>query len=171
MALSMNDAILLAIEQGYRISPNGEVIGKKGKVLAPITDTRGYRYFNVREKGQRKTLKVLIHRLQAHSIFGEAIFEEGVHVRHLDGDARNNAQSNLALGSSHDNIMDRTATDRQVHAVKAATVLRKLTDDQVRAAREARAKGARVIDLAEEYGVVKGTMSMLLRGIMYGHVR
>lgn len=47
----------------------------------------------------------------------------------------------------------------------------KLTEDEVVAARAERAKGARVIDLADEYGVSKSTMSTALRGLAWKHVR
>lgn len=56
---------------------------------------------------------------------------------------------------------------REMHERGRARNGSKLTSDKVRIIRERRAMGARQIDLAEQYGVNNGTISMIVRGIRW----
>lgn len=87
----------------YQVSSLGRVRGvKRGKVLAPATDNRGYLFVNLSKKGKVKVYKV--HRLVALTFIGDR--PEGQQVRHLDSCKTNNCRDNLAYGTVYQNNMD-----------------------------------------------------------------
>lgn len=121
----------IAHEKGYRVNDEGIVTGLKGSAVG-FTHSGGYRKFKIRDdKGNN--LDVSIHRLQAYQKFGDSIYEEGMVVRHLDGDPKNNTKDNIAIGTMRDNIMDRPARERLEHALHATSFVRKYDKEEVRA--------------------------------------
>lgn len=54
-----------------------------------------------------------IHKFVAYILYGEESFKGGVEVRHLDGNTLNLAKSNLLLGSSSENQLDKAVSDRR----------------------------------------------------------
>ena len=73
-----------------------------GKTLSPKSQTSGHLSVHLSKKGKPK--QFLLHRLVAFS-FVEGYFD-GAHVRHLDGDCKNNNITNLDWGSMSDNSRD-----------------------------------------------------------------
>lgn len=133
--LSKNaETILIAYEKGYRVD-DGKVISPfSGKPRKLQMDTRGYPRFSVRVKnnGYWETEDVLVHRLAAYQKYGERIFDQGIEVRHLDNDVKNNLFHNLDIGTPHQNSMDRPEERRFKESVDASTHLRKFTDREIR---------------------------------------
>ena len=101
----LNTNLLFSYKKGYRVTKEGRVIGVKGKFLSSIPLNRaGYHFFSIRYNEERRI--ILTHRLQAYQKFGDKIFEEGIMVRHLNGDPRDNSWDNIAIGTQSDNMMD-----------------------------------------------------------------
>ena len=110
------NAIQLAYRKGYRVDDDGRV--RKCQVKKSRNDVR--LVFNV-GVGRGERYPVPVHRLQAFQKFGDAMFEPGIVVRHLDGDSTNNRPDNILIGTGSDNAMDRPAADRQAHASLAGS--------------------------------------------------
>jgi len=105
----------LAASLGFRISEDGTIVThSSGKAITLSTDKDGYKEFSFGPKANRK--KCRVHRFNAWFRFGEAIYEPNIVCRHLDGNPSNNHINNIALGTQHDNIMDRPAEERRLHA-------------------------------------------------------
>lgn len=127
-----NKLVLLAIEMGYTYDDKGNIYGPKGNVLVS-PEHRGRKYFTIRSDklvGYRSTKTIPVHRFIAYGLFGDKALEKGTKVRHLDGDPLNNAQSNLKLGTHSENMMDIPKEKRVAHAKRAASFVRKFTDEQ-----------------------------------------
>ena len=117
--------IIYAAQNGYEIDKEGNVFSKNGK-LSLYNDSRGYLSFSVFRC--KSSDMVPVHRYQAYNKFGNAIFEEGIVVRHFDGNQKNNSWDNLLLGSQKENSMDRLPSDRIKHAINGSNHIRKFTD-------------------------------------------
>ena len=105
----------LAASLGYTISSDGSVItGPNGKIYAQGRNKYGHLVFYFGPKTDRK--KCFVHRLVAWFKFGKAIYEPNIVCRHLDGNPANNHPDNIALGTQSENMMDRPAKVRHLHA-------------------------------------------------------
>lgn len=105
--------IIQAYEMGYRIDAEGNVIGLKNGVLKCSNDS-GYYRFSIRVEGEHKTVKV--HRLQAYQKYKNKMFKKGIVVRHKNGNPLDNSFENILIGTSSDNMMDRTKEQRILNA-------------------------------------------------------
>ena len=72
--------------------------------------------------------------------------------------------AHLRFDTRAGNVADMVARDR------ASKHQRKLTDEQIVLLRERRALGAKQKDLAEQFGITDGQVSMIVRGIRWPHV-
>lgn len=133
----MNKAVLNAYNKGYRVI-NGEVISPfSGKSRTVRPDEQGYDRFNIAciEDSSKKD-SVCVHKLVAYQKFGSAIFEDGIEVRHLDGDKRNNLSSNIEYGTALDNAADKDPKVTKAAAITASTHIRKFTDVEMEEIRQ-----------------------------------
>lgn len=128
-AMRYNQNEKKAFEKGYRITDEGKVIGLRGEEIG-FTQTNGYPTFKVRDIKNKK-LNVSSHRLQAYQKFGDKIYEDGIVVRHLDGDKHNNSVDNIEIGSYSDNYMDQPEHVRVARAKHAASFVKKYNDAEV----------------------------------------
>lgn len=147
----------MAAAKGYYVDADGKAFGPNG-MLRPYGGSDGYARFTVRDDTNR-CLKVKVHRMQAFQQYGQAIYEPGIVVRHLDGNKFNNSGSNIAIGTYSDNSFDRPMEHRVAHARVATSYVRKLSDDDVARMRALRAEGSKIDDLASLFGVSKGCVS------------
>lgn len=96
---------------GYQIDVNGDVWsllgwrGIKEKQLIPHPNKYGYLRVTLKTNNGRKT--EFIHNLMVENFIGD---KEGLQVRHLDGNKKNNNLYNLKLGTAKEN-----AADRELH--------------------------------------------------------
>jgi len=98
--------LLVAYEKGYRVDRHGRVVGLDGKLKALSTYGVGkYLQFSIHVDGIKRG--VFVHRLQAYQKFGSSMFEDGIEVRHYDGNSFNNSESNILIGTRKDNHADR----------------------------------------------------------------
>lgn len=163
------EAVKWAKNKGYRVEPDGCVIGLRGYKLKTFIYHVGnadYRFFSISGTKDRVSTVRVAH-LQAYQKYGETALGEKVVVRHLDGDSLNDAWDNIAIGSHSDNMMDIPERARRRKAKWAASFVRKLTAGQVRELRAFREKGATLVELAEKYGLAKSTVSYIVNRKTY----
>lgn len=109
---TQNSIIIQAYNKGYRVTIYGEVFGLKGNKLSLSCNTAGYCSFNLRFK--KNPTRVFVHKLQAYQKFGDRLFEKGILVRHLDGNSKNNSFENIEIGTSSDNMLDKSTLDKKL---------------------------------------------------------
>ena len=119
----------LAFSKGYRISESGEIINPKGLVLNGNINNN-YKGFGIRWYG--KVSYCLVHRLHAFQKYGEKLFEEGIVVRHLNGNSLDNSYENLVIGTYQQNSLDVPASVRMSAALHATSFVRKYDKEEVR---------------------------------------
>ena len=131
-----NNYVVSAYDRGYRVC-NGKVISpfsNKERALDLIhSATFPYYRFSVSYKIDGKWVRrgVPVHKLVAYQKFGKDAFEEGLVVRHLDGNSLNNRGENIDIGTVVDNAQDKLPEVRMNSSIKAATKKRKFTDEEM----------------------------------------
>ncbi len=124
-------ALLHAYEIGYRCDRQGNMTSKKGNIN-PYLDSRGYYCFSVKVPNLKKnSMSVSVHRLQAYQKYGDEIFGENIHVRHLNGNPLDNSYDNILIGSSSENSLDRPKHSRIKNAINASNKIRRFTDSEI----------------------------------------
>lgn len=108
--------ILEAVERGYAIDEDGNLFGPKGPIIYKLSGTQRYATFSTNWGG---VFGVPVHMFAAYKFFGTACFEKGVNIRHMDRNTLNNSKSNLKLGSSSENQLDKPVEVRS-YAAKCA---------------------------------------------------
>lgn len=154
------EAVRQAASRGYTVTDAGIVIGPRG-IRRTVPTERGHHHFNVCLGKER--IPIYVHKLAAFLHYGEQALQPGVEVRHVNGLAGDNRKENLLLGTRSDNALDQPVEVRKARAQHASSFLRKLSDEQVLALRADREAGATYSDLCKKYGVVKSTVSRLVR--------
>ncbi len=114
MKNKINKILVWAYNKGYRVNEFGEPMGLRGNKLYVSYTNKGYGSFNVRYEG--KVTRVFLHRLQAYQKYHTKIFEDGIMVRHLDGNSKNNSVTNIKIGNQSDNMMDIPKKKRVLNA-------------------------------------------------------
>ena len=106
--LNQRDLLDKVLSKGYKINLEGKVFNNNREILGTLGR---YKYFTIRLNGKTNT-KVKFHRLQAYVKYGEKLFEEGIEVRHFNGDNFDNSWDNILIGSHSDNMMDKPKDTR-----------------------------------------------------------
>jgi len=156
----------LASNLGYQVDKHGNCFSPKGKKVGYLCTTKDYYCVKVTVTG-RLQCHVPIHRLQAYQKFGESIFEDGIHVRHLNGIPTDNSWNNIAIGSASDNMMDKTPEVRQSAALAGSRVRRKLTWEEMEQLRQEHKDGDSYRVLCSRYNLAKSTVSYIINNITY----
>lgn len=129
----------IAYEKGYRVTKDGDLLNPKGKKIGSI-DSYGYYRNIVMLNG--KQMVVFSHRLQALQKYGDKLYEDGILVRHLNGNPLDNCWDNIAIGTHRDNTMDIPKEIRIKRAISAGKAHIKYPKEFV-------------LKLREEYKLVK----------------
>lgn len=118
---------------GYRIEPDGTIVGSGGVPIKGYFKKNGYCFFTIRQPAAegRRVREVKVHRFQAYQKYGDMIFTKGVVIRHKDNNKSNNTWDNIVIGDSYDNAMDNPKEQRVARAVHAASFLRRFSDAQI----------------------------------------
>lgn len=119
---------MVAHQKGYRVSDDGTFYSNRGNEIKYVGG-RGYKRTTIKINGKNKVL--FAHRLQAYQKYGDAIYREGLMVRHLDGNKLNNSIDNIQLGTARDNMMDVPSDIRKSRASKAARQTIKYNRDEI----------------------------------------
>ena len=160
--------ILEVYEKGYRVSKDGSVTSKHGPIKTTLDNTgKGYFRFTINSKLYKSTKTIQVHRMQAYQKYGMKMFEEGICVRHLNGNSHDNSYDNIAIGTLSDNQMDRPKEDRIKYAINASSFMRRFTDEQVQEILIDRVNGYTYKELCEKYDTSKSTLSYLFNHALY----
>lgn len=108
-----------------------------------------------------RTETVCVHRLVAEAF----VVGTGEHVRHLDGDSRNNKWTNLAWGSPKENEADKARHGRTLKGLTHPRAV--LNADQVRSIRDMHARGFSQLAIARATGIGRGTVGYVVRKETY----
>lgn len=130
----------IAYEKGYRVTKDGNLLNPKGKVIGNCLDGKGYKKTGIIIN--KKNIDLLTHRLQAYQKYGNKLFEDGILVRHLNGNPLDNCWDNIAIGTHRDNTMDIPKEIRIKRAISAGKAHIKYPKEFV-------------LKLREEYKLVK----------------
>ena len=109
-----------------RPMPNGGMRAHVGKVLAPSVGASGYLQVVLNDCARKVTIPV--HRAVCRAFHGPK--QKGLQCRHLDGNQRNNAASNLEWGTPLQNAGDRLR--HGTYPLGAKNHKSKLTEAQAR---------------------------------------
>ena len=94
----------IAYDRGYRVTKEGQLFNPKGKVIGEYAYSRSYKKTAILIN--KKKTNISTHRLQAYQKYGDKLFEDGIVVRHLNGNSLDNSWDNIAIGTLKDNAMD-----------------------------------------------------------------
>lgn len=146
-----------AFDKGYRINKDG-IVKYLNKIVGGSIQ-KAYKQFGYRDS-EHKTKHCKFHRLQAYQKFGEKIYEEGVVVRHLDGNPLNNSWDNIEIGTNYDNHMDIPSEVRMNLAIKATKGVIRWDYKVIRAMHDS---GMSYSQIMKETGITsKGTLSYII---------
>jgi hypothetical protein len=137
---------------------------RQGRVLCLSSDVAGYPQAQLSNGGVCR--KIYIHRLVIEAFVGPR--PPGLEVRHLDGNKRNNTPANLAYGTHAENVADQFVHGTAVFGEKSPSA--KLTENEVRAIRQACAAGESQRTIARRYGVDQTMVSRILLRKAWRHV-
>lgn len=153
----MSAAVKYAHDSGYRVTDDGRALSprlKERKLYKLGSHAPLYYAFGVAYCGS--IVMVPVHRLSAYQKYGNEIFCNGVHVRHLDGNSLNNNVDNLAIGNASDNMMDIPRETRVANAKHASSFNARTDWKEIDYDREA---GMSYRQLCRKHGVSKSTLS------------
>ena len=144
--MSLNQRIVkFAHLNGYRVREDGSVVAPSGRARKCCADKKGYlsTSITIDKLIGRKTScrRLMVHQLAAYQKFGDAAFEHGIMVRHLNGIPSDNRKENIAIGTASDNMMDMPKSERVRKAQKAGRGKRKMSDEEIERAASLREKG------------------------------
>lgn len=127
----------------------------------------GDTYSRIRLSGGAKgTATKLVHQLVMLAFVGP--LPEGEVTRHLNSTKTDNRLINLCYGTQAENMQD--AREAGTLAEGSRVGGSKLAEEDVLSIRRRNAEGERAIDLADEYGVTKSTMSALINRKTWRHI-
>jgi hypothetical protein len=116
--MNYNKIEIIVAKKGYKVTPEGTLLNPNGKPMKGSKDSQGYIRGSFRLDGKRTNF--MIHCLQAYQKYGDKIYQKGILTRHLDSDKSNNSESNIAIGTHSDNMMDQPKEQRIAKAKHAA---------------------------------------------------
>ena len=149
----------------YRVTRNGDVIGKRGKILKGHIDRCGYKEVMLSYYPNQK--QMLVHRLVL-STFKPVPNMDKLDVNHIDGNKLNNNIENLEWCTRSENIKHayKTGLEKKVTGEKHHN--HKLTEEDVRYIRECDISSYR---LAKELGVDSSTIRDIRRRKTWRNVK
>ncbi len=153
---------------GYHVCrETGTIVGKSGAPMKGAVAKNGYVYVTLIIEGLTRPGKgnaVTQHQMVAFAKYGEAAFEDGIEIRHWDGDRTNNSPDNLLLGTRQDNMLDMAPEARSARNLGKPSRRRKLTDEQAEKVRARYLGGiarGECKELADCFGVCATTISYI----------
>lgn len=176
--MTPREILIAAFNKGWRLDHSGNPVGFKCNRL----NSGGYRCAVVRF-GTRKQFHLALHRLQAYIKFGEALFVNGIEVRHLNGNKLDNSCENIAIGTHQQNMLDIDPVIRKRSSVAAMASPRwrenrvKLTPEQIAEASELYAMHPKGLPrgylkaMLERFGVAKSTLHYAMTGQTHRQIK
>ena len=164
MEKNTKNILIEANRKGYYTDKLGNIFSTKQKIALRKTK-QNYYVFTIRFFGERVVIPV--HRYVAYLKFNERLFNDGIVVRHLDGNSLNNVWENIEIGTQTDNAMDVPKEKRIERAINASKKLRKFTDDEVIEIKKDRNLGFTYKQLCKKYKTSKSTLSYMFNNATY----
>ena len=157
--------LVVASGRGYYVGTSGDAYSFTGKKLKLSLSGRGtcYYYFSMRRSEVNRSEPIRVHQLQAYQKFGNAMFEPGIMVRHLNGDNTDNSHGNIDIGTGSENSMDRPPGERILN------VRRKLTMSQAEELRIDRDNGMTYRLITQKYGISYSAIRKIVSYESYIH--
>lgn len=159
----------------YIVSADGTIIGPSGRVLKPhLIGPPGRKCgsIGVHTLGTSRTTPGRTKKWKIATVVCETFHgprPDGMHVAHRDGNALNDAASNLAWKTPADN-----EADKVLHGTSPARGencnLSKLTESQVRDIRYLRHSGATTISIAAKFGITTAAVSKIANRQTWRHI-
>lgn len=142
---------------GYKVFEDGTVVGKRGQIMVPRDNGRGYLILGLMKNGERKTIAV--HRLVA-MCFVENPYDYP-EVNHKDGDKRNNHFSNLEWCERGYNIQH--AFEKELRSATGTNNARCKTDEEtvrhICGLLEQGLQSSQIRDMGYNYNLVRAVKS------------
>lgn len=159
----------IAKSLGYYVDKNGKAFSPRGNNVGTCGKD-GYMYFCILKRNG-KDKKVYIHRLQAYQKYGDEIYQDGIVVRHLNNNQKDNSWQNIDIGTKRDNMLDLPLEKRREIAINAHKYSlekrRKVTDEQVKEIVALRKRGYLLREIMKMYDLKLSTLENILhRGIV-----
>ena len=124
MNLSKSNILIIeAFQKGYRVE-NGEIFNHLHQKINFWLQSTGYPAIAVSSR------PVKVHRLVAYQKFGNAIFEKGIEVRHLNGNKLDFSFENISIGTAKENNQDKPIEQRKHAGYLCNLKKRKLSIEQ-----------------------------------------
>jgi hypothetical protein len=162
----------MALKEGYYARDDGVIVTPRGVELSRKSTVTylNFSYWYV-EAGQKKKGTIPQHKFAAYYFFGEAVFEKGIEVRHLNGNEKDNSRENLKLGTHKENIQDtpkeiRLRASRE-NGKKGAIARRIFNEEQIKEILNMRSKGLLYKEIAEIFSCSKTTITNICLGNHY----
>lgn len=155
-----NQRLLTLWNLGYRPTKRGTIKSPHG---AELVGSLHNGYLKIVTPRPKPRYKVSVHKLVAYSKYGDAIFDDGVVIRHLDGNPLNNSFENISVGSHSDNMMD---VPKVIRVHKAARAARKWTK-QIPWIWALLKSGLKQADIVRAVGIPKSTLSYIVNKKTY----
>lgn len=137
---------------------NGKIYSFTGNRLNPFLSGDGYPTVSIHYASRR--IKVFVHRLAAYQKFGDALFAPGIEVRHLNSDKLDFSESNIAIGTHSENMMD-MPTDLRISRAKNAAKANWKHKAPRSTVFKALSTGKSYAEINELYGISKSTLSYM----------
>ena len=120
----------IAKRRGYFVSEDGTMYNPSGNKVGTWINDNGYYCLSLRIN--KKTPIMPIHRLQAFQKYGQALFLNGIMVRHYNGNKLDNSWDNILIGTSSENQLDIPEQVRIKRALYATSFVRKYDREKIR---------------------------------------
>ena len=164
-----------AVGMGYKVTPCGQLYRPDGrKIPCKLYGNQKY------PTGYIVSYSIPLHKFVAYYWYGEDAFKVGVQTRHINGDTLDLSLSNIKVGTSSENQLDKCKSVRVMAAKKARASQphpnnRLLTSEQASEIRDyykENKKGNKIGNghrkyLSDKYGVCAGTIDKIVRGDYY----
>jgi len=169
--LPENDIIVMAYNDGFFVTDDGKLMSPTGKQrTVKCYGKQKYPTFTP----WKGSYGISVHKFAAYCFFGKESFRKGIVVRHINGNTEDISKTNIKIGTSRDNALDKHPTIRSA----AASVARnaslsapggsKLSADKAKEIRTKYATGMCLQrELAEEYDVTVPTISLVVNNYIY----
>ena len=148
-------------------TPDGLLCQRKGRVLKPWFDKKGYQHIELCDKGRTRT--VTVHRVVAEAFLPNP--DNKPQINHIDCDKTNNAASNLEWCNNSENQLHAYAHGLQKSCFQHHNS--KLSLEQVLEIKHNCVpgnKGNGMLIYAKKFGVSYATIQQIIRGQSYKNI-
>lgn len=129
--MTEKEKLLKCYEKGYRINKEGKIYYKNNLRKGYIQYHGKIPYLKLSIRLKDKICNIPVHRLQAYQKYGDRLFENGMEVRHLNGNSLDNSYDNIAIGTHSENMFDKSKEERLKQANIATSYMKKHNHEKI----------------------------------------